>query len=181
MQGVKGAGVLWALSVAVASAQVSVSHIPAKLEGAQDPGCIAADTAPLALGPADLSLGVLHCMGEGRPEAAAALLRLAQLRGAFDERRLADGAAVQANTALVMDILGALEAAGLASLEAAMNGMATEGAEHDAFCASQKALAPPAHDPAWVAAYGVRLEAAAGFDPDAAWAAVLTDFLQCKP
>lgn len=181
MKGVRMAAVLWALSLVAAGAQVSTTHIPAKLVGAHDPGCIAAETAPSALSPADLGLSVLACMAGGQPEAAAKLLRLSQLRGAYDERRLADGAAVQANTALAMDILGSLDAVGLAAFEAALNGLASEGADHEAFCAAQKALPPPAHDPAWMAAYGVRLEIAPGFDPEAAWAALRADFLQCQP
>lgn len=182
--------VMLGLAGAAAQAQITTTHVPGNLAATKDPGCIDALTAPPDLSPPDLALGFGQCLKEDRPEEAAKLLVLLQLRGEFDARRVADPTARQANTALVMEVFGALDSTTLAVFEAEMNRLGGDGAPfHAAFCQSQRAAPPPNHDPKWMIAHGMAAVQGKvvgdglvpGFDPVATWAALLSDYMHCAP
>lgn len=165
----------------------AVMAVWAGVAAAADPGCVAVGAVGATLTPPDLGEGVLACAAAQDWDRGVELYILMRFRAAYDAKRVADETAHQAGAVLAQQVIDALPPGGEEALQAAFGRFGETGsARHGAFCKAVLAAGPSSHDPAWMIAHGMRAftdpgsEAMVpGFDPKAAWTALMRDYMHC--
>ncbi len=173
-------------------AQIRDVSVPGHLEPTRNPGCITVSQADPELTPPDLGLGVLECAEQGQFALAFDLYILMQLRMIYDTRRVADPTAHSANNVLSRDVAIAMSSAGWTQMDAAAVEFGGSGSpQHQAFCRLMYAAGPPTYAPDYMILHGMRAVAqemgqeddrpslVPDFDPDVAWAEVLSGYMEC--
>ena len=171
-----------------AMAQVQRFETPGNLAPTRDPGCLTMTEVSPDETPANLALGIMRCVGEGRFGAAVESIILMQLFAVYDARRVADKSAHQAGQVLMMNIYSGLSEKQQKSLQEAVEAFGdTGGAKHTALCAQMAGQGPPRYHPAYMIQHGMAaftgLEGdglVPGFDAGLAWSDVLASYLKCS-
>lgn len=174
------------LTAAGAAAQVTNQTAPGSLQPTVDPGCVTVATADPRLSPPDLALGVLACGREGNWDGAADLYALMLLRSAYDTRRVADATAHQADEVLTLQLGDSLSLEDGPKLADALGRLVDPGTTRRVEFCKAAAAGVPQHDPAWMLQHGMGAflgqegdGLVPGFDPAAAWSAVLDEDMGC--
>lgn len=174
---------------AAAQAQTRQFEAPGSLAPTQDPGCLPLAALGPELSPADLGLGLAHCLIEGRYAEAADTFVLMGVRTKFDTYRVSDQTAHEAGVVIQQRVSARMSADQRAGLNAAFAALGGNGSPwHTAFCAQMRAQGVPQHDPTYMIAHGMgafverdQPPLVAGFDADVAWDRTLRDYMKCAP
>ena len=119
---------------------------------------------------------------------AVELIILAQVRTAYDIRRVSDETAHQVTYVNLGTMIGALPQEKRDGLQAAYGEFGERGSErHQAFCGVQRMTPPPDYHPRYMLAHGMGAflgeteeDRMIVINPQMAWDAVLTEYLYCE-
>ena len=169
------------------AAQISNIEAEGNLAPTHQVGCVPLTETASDWSPADLAQGVLACFKAKKDDAAVDLFMLMNVRGVYDQARVADPTAHQGLQVLSMQIGQSAGRGWQPRMQAAFKRFGGTGSErHIAFCRSMRASGPPQHSPRYMIQHGMGAFRKGqgnclveGFSAKAEWNRVLDEYLKC--
>lgn len=182
--------IIWGLAVfafPVSAQQVLNFRTEGSLEATHELGCLPAEEVKASYTPADLLPAFAACVTQERYDEATFLFAAASAYGAFDRARVADKTAHQASSVLILQASEPLEAAKKQKWQDSLQPTFAPGPAQDRICGGLRKLGKPDYDPQYMIRHGMSAftgnagdpQLIGGFEPDATWEKVLSEFMSC--
>lgn len=180
------AALLLAAAPAHAQAQFRNFTAPGNLESPVQLDCIGLEAARPTYNPVDLYRAARVCIQAGRFDPAVRLFLLANVFGRYDMLRVADSTAHQAITVARMSIFGDLPKDAGDAFQTTAKAMIEDPQQQAQLCTRFRRIGPPTYHPRYMIQHGMGAFMGGqgnglvkDFDPAAAWAKVLGDYMHC--